>query len=437
MNVRETALFLLDEIDSSGKYVNLSLSSHMTDKLSREERAFLTSLLYTTVERRLTYDYYICAISGRSAEKINAHTMNILRLGVCQIVAMDSIPSYAAVSMTVKLARNSGEKSFVNAVLRRTSEHYENGTLPLPDRRKNEARYLSVNYSYPLQLVKHFISLYGVSETEKLFDYFNNAKYTDITVNTLKTTGEALIKLISDQGYNVAESGISSLSLRIEGSVNPTLLKGFEEGLFFVQDSASAAAVLALGIEQGDTVADVCACPGGKSFAAAICNGDSARVLSMDIHDSKLSLIEKGRDRLGILSLDVLENDAERSIESLHGCFDKVICDVPCSGYGVLGKKPDLRYKDNQSVQNLPELQYSILTESVKYLKKGGYILYSTCTLNPRENEENIHRFLAENEGFSSVDFTVGERSSADGMMTFIPHIDRCDGFFAAKIKKD
>ena len=187
MTIRELTLSLLCDYEINGKYVNLSLSSHLTDHLSGEERRFLTVLLYTTVERKITYDYYISAISNRSTDKINPTTLNILRIGMCQLMDMDSVPSHAAVNQTVALGRNPGEKSFVNGVLRQAARLKDEGKLPLPPRDKKVSRYLSVAYSYPLWLVKHFISLYGEDATEKLLDRFNTARYTDLTVNLTKT----------------------------------------------------------------------------------------------------------------------------------------------------------------------------------------------------------------------------------------------------------
>ena len=436
MTVREIALSLLGEYESSGKYVNLSLSSHRADTLSVEDRRFLTALLYTAVERKITYDYYITSISQRSPEKIDATTKNILRLGLCQIVDMDSIPDHAAVNETVKLARNPGERSFVNGVLRQAVRMKDQGDLPLPKREKNPARYLSVKYSFPLYIAKHFVALIGEEETEKLFEHYNTVRYTDITVNTAKISVEKYIELLSDSGIT-SNRGISSLTVRIPGSVNPRNLPGFDDGFFFVQDSASAISAEALGTEKGDKVIDVCACPGGKSFAAAILAGDAGAVSSFDIHESKLSLIIDGAERLGISNITVGECDATSPREELKESFDRVVCDVPCSGLGVLSKKPDIRHKDNESLHNLPELQLEILKQSSGYLKKGGYMVYSTCTLNPRENEDVVNKFLAENAEFSLCDFSVGELSSVGGVLTLWPHIHGTDGFFIAKLKKE
>ncbi|MBQ7343671.1 MAG: 16S rRNA (cytosine(967)-C(5))-methyltransferase RsmB [Clostridia bacterium] len=436
MTVRELTLSLLTEYEASGKYVNLSLSSHMADKLTGEERAFLTALLYTTVERKITYDYYIGAISGRSLDKIDPTTLNILRLGMCQIVHIDSVPDHAAVNETVALARNPGEKSFVNGVLRQAARLKAEDKLPLPPREKKVSRYLSVAYSFPLWLVKHFISLYGEEETEKLLDRFNTARYTDLTVNLTKTTKEEHTALLKGEGYEPESFIDSPLTVRLPGSVNPRRLPGFDEGLFFVQDAACAISAEALEVRAGNRVIDVCACPGGKSFAAAILSR-TGEVCAFDIHQSKLSLVEDGAKRLGLTNIRVDERDAKEPSKELFGTFDRVICDVPCSGLGVLAKKPDIRHKDNESLQNLPELQYEILEASSRYLKDGGILVYSTCTLNPEENERVVERFLEGHKDFSFADFSVGDIRSQGGMLTLLPHIHGTDGFFIAKIRKE
>ena len=436
MTVREIALSLLNEYEIGGKYVNLSLSSHKADSLSREDRGFLTALLYTAVERKITYDYLIGAISSRGNEKIDITTLNILRLGMAQLLDMDSVPSHAAVNETVKLARNPGERGFVNGVLRQTIRLKDSGELPMPKREKNAARYLSVKHSFPLWMAKHFVKLFGESDTEKLFERFNTARYTDLTVNLSKISRDDFISLLGEKEFS-AECGISSLTVRLNESVNPKLLPGFEEGYFFVQDSASAIAAEALGAAVGDHIVDVCACPGGKSFAAAIFAGADCSVTSFDIHESKLSLVIDGAKRLGLNNVVADACDATNPREELYGSFDRVICDAPCSGLGVLAKKPDIRHKDNESLQELPKLQLDILEKSAKYLKNGGYMIYSTCTLNPMENENVVNEFLRSNPEYSLCDFTVGGIASSGGMLTLLPHVHGTDGFFIAKIKKE
>ena len=434
MNIRKLALDLLMKYEVSETYINLALSSHSADSLTREERAQLTALLYTTVERKLTYDYYISAISGRSLEDIDPYTKNVLRLGICQILEMNSVPDFAAVNESVKLARNKGEAGFVNALLR--SVVRQKDCLPLPREDKNYRRYLSVKYSFPLWIVKTLDKLYGREATEKLLISFNENKYTDLTVNTMKTTAEELRLALAERGIETVPSVSPTYSIRIPRSVNPEHLPGFNKGHFFVQDGACVISALALDTKAGEKVIDVCSCPGGKSFITAILMGGEGEIHSFDLHESKLSLIAEGADRLGIDIIDIDCVDATEPREDLFGKADKVICDVPCSGLGVLAKKPDLRYKSEESVLDLPELQLSILKESAKYLKAGGEILYSTCTLRREENEEVVEKFLECNPEFTKIDFIAENIKSAYGMVTLTPHVNNTDGFFMAKLKK-
>ncbi len=434
MNIRKLALSMLTAYEEEGKYVNLSLSSHSADSLTPSERELLTALLYTAVEHKITYDYYINALSERAPDKIDSHTRNILRLGICQIVGMRKIPDFAAVNESVKLARNKGEGAFINAVLRSVIRRKDE--LPLPKREKNAARYLSVYHSFPLWIVKKLLALYGEDGTERLLSRFNEIQPADLTVNTLKTTREALISSLAEDGYTSSPSPYSDISVRMEGSCDPTRLSGFSEGNFFVQDAACAAAIALLSPNAGETVIDTCACPGGKSFAAAILMKDKGRITALDIHESKLSLIEGGAERLGLSAVFPSVTDATVGNPALFGTADKVICDVPCSGLGVLGKKPDIRYKSEDSVRELPALQLEILEHSAKYLREGGRLLYSTCTLNPDENEGVVEKFLAAHSEFRAVDFEIREHKSSGGSFTFIPHIHKTDGFFVSLLEK-
>ena len=435
MTHREIALRLLCDIEEGGKYANLAISSHLTDSLSRKDKAIVTALLYTTVEHKITYDYYIGYLAGRGIGEIAPRVRNILRLGLCQLLDMSSVPDFAAVAETVKLAKNQGERAFVNGVLRRAAR--ERDSLPLPAREKNAARYLSIKYSYPQATVKRFIEALGEEECERLLLAFDTANYTDITVNTLKITPAELVNHICEQGYIARVSSLSPITVRIEGSVDPRSVFGFEDGLFFVQDTASAVAAQALSVREGDLVIDVCSAPGGKSFASAILSGDKAEIYSFDLHSSKLSLIESGRDRLGITSVTVGEQDATDPRDDLIGRADKVICDVPCSGLGVLAKKPDLRYKDIAKVDELCALGKEILEKSASYLKVGGVLAFSTCTLEKRENTDTVLSFLASHPDFSALDFAVGELHSEGGELTLYPHIHATDGFYIALIRRD
>ena len=434
MNIRELALSLLLEHESSDTYINLSLSSHKADSLSPEERSLLTLLLYTAVERKITYDYYIAALCGKSADKLLDRTRNILRLGLCQLLHIDNIPDFAAVNETVKLAKNPGERSFVNGVLRAAARNKD--SLPMPQKEKNHARYYSVYYSLPLGIVKHFFSQIGEEESIKLFESFNSPLHTDVTVNTMKISVDDYFILLTEDGYTAELVDFSPITIRISGSVNPRKLRGFEDGLFFVQDSACALCATVLDPKPSELIIDTCSAPGGKSFATAILSSDSADIRSMDIHESKMSLITDGANRLGISSIKAVVRDATSPDSSLLEKADKVLCDVPCSGLGVIAKKPDLRYNCLESIKTLPPLQLEILTASAKYLKAGGTLVYSTCTLNRAENEEVVLEFLNNNPDFEAIDFTVGSISSVDGMLTTYPHVHSTDGFFISKLRK-
>ncbi|MBO5944972.1 MAG: 16S rRNA (cytosine(967)-C(5))-methyltransferase RsmB [Clostridia bacterium] len=433
MNVREIALKLLLDVEESGKYVNLSLLSHLTDSLSREERGVLTALLYTTVEHKLTYDYVIAAYTARPTEKLSAHTLAILRLGLCQLLHMKKMPDFAAVNESVRLAKNKGEAGLVNAVLRRAAK--ERDSLPMPKWEKNAPRYYSVYYSVPLPTVRHLIDELGEMGCVSFLESLSTDE-TALTVNLLKTTRDALVERLTLEGYEVYPSSISPVSIKVKGSFDPRSSAAFRDGEFLVQDEASVLPALVLSPTAGKLVIDTCSAPGGKSMALAILSGDGADVRSFDLHESKLSLISSSADRLGLKSVRAEVRDATSPDRSLFGKADLVLCDVPCSGLGVLRKKPDLRYKDLSSLAELPALQLKILTESAKYLKPGGLIVYSTCTLSKKENEGVVEKFLSESSDFVREDFSVLDLSSTDGMLTLYPHVHNTDGFFIAAMRK-
>ena len=434
MTVLQTALVLLNEYELNAKYANLSLQSHITDSLDSQKRGQLTALYYAAVERKLTYDYYISYLAGRQISKIDLETKNILRLGLCMLLDMDSIPDYAAVNEAVGLVRQRSARGFVNGVLRRAVR--EKDALPLPNRERNLARYLSVKYSVSVSIVKRYIEIFGEEESERLLTHSNEKKGLSVAVNTLKISVDDYVKLLAEQNIKAEKSRYSKISLLLDKSYNPKNLPGFSEGFFFVQDEACSSAVELLEISDGDLVADVCAAPGGKSFAAAVLSHDGAKIHSFDISEAKLPLIAEGAERLGLRGISSEVFDAAENKEELLGRCDKVICDVPCSGLGVLSKKPDLRYKDISDLSPLYQLQEKIIKSASKYLRSGGVMLYSTCTLNDMENRAVVDKFLSENADFRAVDFKVGNERTDRGTFTFLPHIHHTDGFFVAKLKK-
>lgn len=427
MNVRRIALSLLMAEEEKDGFANLLLSDGVLARAG-EDAGLLTALFYGTVERRLTLDYAIGTLAAREPSGLSSHTRNLLRLGLYQIY-FTRVPAHAAVSETVALGDNAGERGLLNAVLRRAART----PLPLPTEGRR-ARHLSVKHAFPLSTVRHFLSLYGDEETEALLSAFNRVAPLTVTVNTAKISCLDLLALWKQAGISAEKTAYATRSLRLSESIAPEKLPGFDEGYFLVQDEASALCADALDAKAGDTVIDVCSAPGGKILSSALSVQGEGRFYAFDLYESKLSLIRASASRLGV-DVAVSACDATVGDESLFGTADRVICDVPCSGLGVLGKKPDLRYRERSEA--LASLGLSVLKASARYLKTGGVLLYSTCTLSPDENEENVRRFLSSDTGFAPVDFAFGGGlRSEDGMLTLLPHKHGTDGFFMAKLQK-
>ncbi len=428
---RRAALSLLLAGEKRGTYANLALQDESLSSLSSKERALLTALFYGVTERRLTLDYYIGLLTKRQAGELLARTRQLLRMGLYQILYMDGIPQHAAVNETVSLSCDPRERGFVNAVLRAALS--DQVLLTPPDPSRDLVRHLSILYSMPRSLVKRFLALFGEEGCRALLSAFNTHPPLSLRVNTQKTTREELLKRLLDDGCSAEADPLSPVGIRIWGAASPTALYGFGEGLFFVQDTASQLASLALSPAPGSRVLDVCACPGGKSFGAALLMGDQGTVEAFDLHESKLPLIEKGALRLGLSSVKVACHDATTPFS---GEYDAIVCDVPCSGLGVIAKKPDLRYREDASVGELPALQASILSSAASALAVGGALVYSTCTLLPEENEAVFSAFLADHPDYIAEDFTVGGLTSRGGMLTLYPHVHGTDGFFMAKMRR-
>lgn len=434
MRTREIAVKLLRSYEENDAYVNLYLNSTLVSSLSEEDRSFVTALLYTTVERKITIDYYISALAKRPVTDISPKALMLLRIGLAQILYMDGIPPYAAVSETVALAKGAGERGFVNGVLRAALR--EKDQLPLPSREKNPPRYLSVRYSVPLSLSKYLVSLLGEGEAEALLSAFLTHPPLTLTVNTLRISRKDFLSALAEKGISAEPTGISPLGVRILSPIPVAKIPGYESGWFFVQDEASQLSALALGPTPGARAVDVCAAPGGKSMLSAILMENRGELLSLDLHTSKLSLIRENAERLGLSIVRAEQWDATAAIEAEREAFSFVLCDVPCSGLGVLWKKPDLRYRVMEGREALFELQKKILAESASYVAMGGTLVYSTCTLRPEENGAVVEHFLSEHPEFSLVPFSFGALAAKEGMLTTYPHIHGMDGFFVAKMQR-
>lgn len=432
LNIRKAVYTSLLSCAENGRYTNLEADSFITkNDLSPRDRTFYTALLYGTTEKQITLDHQIKKLSSKDFSKIDLKVLILLRMGLYQILFMNGVPDRAAVSETVSLATsvtNSGAAGFINGILRSATRQLktEDGNLSLftPDKVKDLSGHLSITYSYPRYLCKKWIDAYGAENAERIMVAQNRKPITTLRVNTLKTSAEELMAIFSDAGIKCALSESTADGIILEGA-GVASLPYYNEGYFFVQDDSSRLCVEALAPCDNDTVIDCCSCPGGKSFASALRMHNKGKIYSCDVHGNKLSLVTSGAERLGI---DIIEThclDASIFNPDFEGIADKVLCDVPCSGFGTLSKKPDLRLKPKEVSESLPSLQYSILSNCCRYVKSGGTLVYSTCTLNPAENENVVTAFLAEHTDFELV-FDK----------TNFPYEALYDGFYFAKMIK-
>ncbi len=438
MNPRKLALDTLDKLEKSGQYSNIAVDNTISrEGLDGKDGRLFSALVYGVIERRITLDFIIDGLSSLPPSKIERTTRNILRMGLYQLLYMDRIPPHAAINESVSLCHKRS-RGFVNALLRGFERKRVGKPLSeafdFPKKEELPLEYLSVTYSYPVALCEKFCGIFGFDKTEAMLSAFEKTPPTTLRANTLKVSREALSERLRQNGVNFQITENAPDGIRT-WSASPAEL-GLLDGLCFVQDEASQICVEALDTKAGNTVIDMCSCPGSKSFGAALSMENQGQVLSFDLHENKLSLVNKGADTLGISIIKTAARDGRDFDVSLSEIADCVLCDVPCSGFGVVAKKPEIRYKDPAESAALPDIQLAILKNGARYVKRGGTLVYSTCTLFPEENQGNVSRFLAESTDFERCDFRVGNIASEDGMLTLTPDIHGTDGFFIAKFKR-
>ena len=422
--VRGSVLELLLRCEAAGQYTNIALDTALKRAHPQgADRGLFTALFYAVTEHRITLDHIIDSLSTLPPSKIEQRVRMALRLGLCQLLYFDRIPDHAAINESVALvpARSRG---FVNALLRnfcRTGK-----VIPLPDKGEEPIRYLSLSYSVCEGLAEAFCRIWGTDGAEKQLIAFSHVPDVTVRVNTARLSREAWLSRFGGTPTAHAPCGVRFTD-------GEALHTAIAQGLCFVQDEASQICVEALDAK-GQDVLDLCAAPGSKSFGAAL-NG-ARTVHSFDLHENKLSLIRRGAELLGITNLTAAAQDAKTASPKTTDVFSRVLCDVPCSGFGVLAKKPDIRYKDVTGAAGLPAVQRDILNAAATCVAPGGVLLYSTCTVLPAENEEQITAFLATHPDFSLAPFTVGGLR-CDGMLTLTPATHGTDGFFIAKLKKE
>lgn len=431
MNVRKTALSLLRDAEAGQKYIALTLDGYLSaHPCEARDRALLSALVYGVTERRVTLDYLIDLLAD-DPQRVGARMRQILRLGLYQLIYLDRIPPHAAVAETVALGKSPGERAFLNGILRGYIRRRTD--LPMPT---DPVERQAVETGFPAQIVRLLHAELGDSADAVLEALTHHPPMT-LAVNTLQTTPARLLTALDAAGIQAERTIDAPLGIVLRQNISHSALcDAIGDACFFVQDEASQIAVTALEPRPGEVGADVCACPGSKSLHAAVRMQNSGRLCDFDLHDSKLPLITASAKRLGISIIETEARDARCPREDLLGQCDFVICDVPCTGLGVMAKKPEIRFHDPALYRTLAPLGGEILRASARYLKRGGRLLYSTCTLTRAENEANFFGFLDETPSFSPLDFKVGSIESKNGCITLLPNRRR-DGFFIGLMQKN
>ncbi len=402
--------------------------------LSERDAALATVITNGVLQNMLYIDYYISRFSSIKINKISPGILDVLRISVYQILFLDRVPDSAVVNDAVSRAKRSNTRAagFVNAILRKISVSKRS----LPEISGDRESVLSVKYSHPRWLIHMLSDIYGVTETEKIIACNNEPAPICARVNLLKTTQEELCDILHNEGISVTPGNIkNSLILRDTGNIEN--LKSFRDGLFYIQDTASQIAASIVDARPGMRVLDACAAPGGKSFLLASDMENAGEIISCDIYEHKLRLIESGAERLGIKNIRTRLCDASVFNDAFKGLFDAVLADVPCSGLGIIRKKPDIRYKDEDSIKELPSIQSCILQNVSSYVKPGGKLVYSTCTILPKENSEVVKNFLSKNDAFEAEAFKVNVPHIKNEFgITLLPHISGTDGFYMCSLRR-
>ncbi|NMP36612.1 MAG: 16S rRNA (cytosine(967)-C(5))-methyltransferase RsmB [Clostridiales bacterium] len=430
---RQLAYETLLKIEKDKAYSNLVLDSLLSDANGNvRDSAFVSAVVYGVTERLVTLDYTLALYLKEPLSKLKPQVLTVLRMGAYQILYMDRVPDSAAVNESVVLAKINCRyaSSLVNAVLRSV---VRNG-LKLPE--EDGLKRISLEYSCPEWLADMLIQSYGEDAARKMLASFIGKPRTFIRVNTLKTDVASLAGELEAEGIKTLECEIVPEALEVLDAAGLNKTRAYAKGLFHVEDISSQLCCGALAAQPGETVMDMCASPGGKSFTIAQMMENRGALYSFDKTENRVSLIKNGSERLGIHIINAGVNDACVHNSGLPAA-DRVLCDVPCSGFGVMGRKPEIKYKSKDELDNLPSIQYCILRTCSEYVKPGGRLVYSTCTLCERENREVCEKFLSENAGFvpERVLPDIPRRDNTD-FITLLPGISGSDGFFIAAFKR-
>nr|WP_327049808.1 16S rRNA (cytosine(967)-C(5))-methyltransferase RsmB [Geotalea daltonii] len=443
-NPRSAAFEILLRIDKERSYADILIDRELSaGALQGPDRGLLTELVYGVLRRQATLDHIIRRFSSQRLERLERSVLLLLRIGLYQMFYLDRVPVSAAVNETVKLAkvlvpRASG---FINAVLRNADR--ERDHISYPDREKDPAAYLATVYSHPVWLAAAWIGQLGLDEAEMLARAMAEPPAITVRTNTLKTTRQQLMEILSAEGVQCETGRFSPMAIRINLSGSVSRLKSFRDGLFFVQDESSQLAAMFLGPQAGERVLDACAAPGGKSTQLAQLMGDRGEILACDVIGRKLKLVDENAARLGISSIRTVLLDTARPLKSLERSpLDRILLDAPCSGLGVIRRNPEGKWwKSAADVIDLAKGQRALLENLAGHLRSGGSLLYATCSTAVEENEAVIEAFLSRHDEFVIEDLRLlfpdlAELFTPAGFFRAWPHRHGMDGFFAARLKK-
>lgn len=441
INARLVALKIIHKVNKEGAYANILLAKEISSNvLIDQDRRFITELVYGTIKATNTLDWLLSKYIDRPLKKIAPIILDILRLGMYQLTYLSKVPASAVVNESVKLAKKFGHQGtvkFVNAVLRNASKNQDNITYPSMD--AEPVKYLSLKYYHPEWLVERWLDKLGFSECEELCAINNSSPELTLRTNTLKISREDLIELLSKEGIETVPSILTPEGIIVKQQ-NRSLasLAALKEGLFQIQDESSMLVGHILDPKPGEFIIDACAAPGGKSTHIATLMKNEGKVLSCDIYDHKINLIKENAARLGISIIESINFDATKLNTKYKNKADKVLVDAPCSGLGVLRRKPDSRWRKSESMlSELPKLQIEILKSAADCVKPGGVLVYSTCTTEPEENINVVNEFLATRNDYSLDDVTKYlpcPNDAQEKTIQFWPQRDKIDGFFISRM---
>lgn len=437
MSARYAAYKLIEKVETGG-YSNIALGGMFSksDSLSDRDKAFAARLFYGVTERKLTLEHIIGAYVSKPLQKLDRQVRITLMMGVYQIMYMDNVPDSAAVNESVSLVKKLGKASasgMVNAVLRSIIRDGKK----IPPVKGDKYDKMAVEYSCPAELIRRICKGYGEENTVSLLEASLLPSVTVLRTNVLKTSSEELIASLKSRGISAKASEFEENAAICDDLRDVERDPDFIAGNYHVQDYSSQLCCKAVSPRKGETVIDICAAPGGKTFTMAEMMGDEGRIFACELHEKRTGLIVKGAERLGISCIEAVTNDARVYNEKLP-MADRVLCDVPCSGYGVIRGKPEIRYKPLSEAQRLPEIQLDILRTACRYVKDGGLLVYSTCTVNIEENECVIEKFLGENSDFHGEEFPedMGDFFRGKFMTAIFSKQFGGDGFFICRMRK-